>query len=231
MKQHAICMTILVGLLFPSWSACADEDILTIDVCPSTRAHFRNDWSLIFPLKQGRLMLAWCEYYATSPEQVLHERKSNYLDAAACRISARISTDQGRTWSETFTLKDNTARLNVKHPNLLRLASEPGKSKGSGLFSPQHHSAATVVISWIFISLVIPTCCPCPEVVSRPGEDAPFPSAMPKRSCPHLVGHLDHCPTTSAKPLKSKRTSSSSRSLVWRKKAKSSACGWRCSPR
>ena len=126
MKRLVICLMMLVaGSLQPD--ACADEDILTIDVCPSTRAHFRNDWSLIFPLKQGRLMLAWCEYYATSPEQVLHERKSNYLDAAACRISARISTDKGRTWSETFTLQDNIARLNVKHPNLLRLASDPNR--------------------------------------------------------------------------------------------------------
>jgi len=101
--------------------------ILTIDVCPSTRAHFRNDWPLIFPLKQVRSMLVWCEYYATSPEQVLKERASNYSDPAACRISAKISTDKGRTWSDTFTLQDNTARLNVKHPNLLRLRSDPNK--------------------------------------------------------------------------------------------------------
>ena len=103
------------------------NDILTIDVCPSGRAHFRNDWPLVFPLQHGRLMLVWCEYYATSPEQVLTERRSNYSDPAACRISAKISTDKGRTWSETFTLQDNTARLNVKHPNLLRLSSDPNK--------------------------------------------------------------------------------------------------------
>ena len=92
MKPLMIClMMLVVSSLKPGLCACAEEDFLTIDICPSTRAHFRNDWSLIFPLKQGRLMLAWCEYYATSPEQVLHERRSNYLDAAACRISARIS--------------------------------------------------------------------------------------------------------------------------------------------
>ena len=126
MKRLVICLIMLVaGSLKPH--VCAEGDILTIDVCPSTRAHFRNDWSLIFPLKQGRLMLAWCEYYATSPEQVLHERKSNYSDPAACRISAKISTDNGRTWSGTFTLQDNTARLNVKHPNLLRQASDPNR--------------------------------------------------------------------------------------------------------
>ena len=70
-------------------------------------------------------MLVWCEYYATSPQQVLKERTGNYSDPAACRISAKISTDKGRHWSETFTLQDNTARLNVKHPNLIRLSSDP----------------------------------------------------------------------------------------------------------
>ena len=104
-----------------------DEDVFTLDVCPSTRAHFRNDWSLIFPLKKGRLMLAWCEYYATRPSEVLKDRTGDYSDAAACRISAKISSDKGRTWSDTFTLQDNTARLNVKHQNLLRLASDPNK--------------------------------------------------------------------------------------------------------
>ena len=52
----------LIALSFPI-SAVADDsssgnDIFTLDVCPSTRAHFRNDWSLIFPLKQDRLVLA-----------------------------------------------------------------------------------------------------------------------------------------------------------------------------
>ena len=99
----------------------------SMDVCPSRRAHFRNDWSLIFPLKQGRLMLAWCEYYANSPSGVIEERLGRYSDPAACRISAKISTDQGRSWSDTFTLQDNTGHLNVKHPNLLRLSSDPDR--------------------------------------------------------------------------------------------------------
>jgi sialidase-1 len=118
------CVVLLVGCFE---LRCEDQrkQIITLDVCPTSRAHFRNDWSLVFPLKQGRLMLVWCEYYATSPQQVLKERTGNYSDPAACRISARISTDKGRHWSETFTLQDNTARLNVKHPNLVRLSSDP----------------------------------------------------------------------------------------------------------
>jgi len=128
MRQLVICLTMVaVGVLSALQHLYADEGIEIIDVCPSTRAHFRNDWSLIFPLNHGRLMLVWCEYYATSPEQVLKERVDNYSDPAACRISAKISTDKGRTWSDTFTLQDNTARLNVKHPNLVRLSSDPSK--------------------------------------------------------------------------------------------------------
>ena len=127
MKQLVMYSVMLVSTLSFPEVACADQEIVTIDVCPSTRSHFRNDWSLIFPLKRGRLMLVWCEYYATSSEQVLHERKSNYLDAAACRISARISTDRRWTWSDTFTLQDSTARLNVKHPNILRVALHPSR--------------------------------------------------------------------------------------------------------
>jgi hypothetical protein len=54
------------------------------------------------------------------------------------------------------------------------LASQKGP-KGSGLFSRQLHSAATAVISRVFIFPVLPTYRPCPEVVSRPGEGAPRP--------------------------------------------------------
>ena len=46
-------------------------DILSMDVCTSTLTHIRNDWSLIFPLRNERLMMAWCEYYPTKPSEVL----------------------------------------------------------------------------------------------------------------------------------------------------------------
>ena len=70
-------------------------------------------------------MLVWCEYYATKPSAVTLARYSaNWaIDQAPCRISAKISTDRAESWSDTFTLQDNTGRMNVKHPNLLRLAS------------------------------------------------------------------------------------------------------------
>jgi len=99
------------------------KDIFTLDVCPSTVGHPRNDWPFIFPLKDGGLMLVWCEYYATKPSHVT-TKKDRFGDAASCRISAKISTDRGRNWSDTFTLQDNIGNLNVKHPNLLRLPSD-----------------------------------------------------------------------------------------------------------
>ena len=130
MKQTVTALA-LFGLSLSMSAVAGDsssgEDISTLDVCPSTRAHFRNDWPLIFPLKQGRLMLVWCEYYATSPSMVLKERSGGYSDFVSCRISAKISTDKGRSWSDTFTVQENTAPLNVKHPNLLRLSSDPNK--------------------------------------------------------------------------------------------------------
>ena len=103
--------------------------MITLDVCPSTLEHWRHDWSLIFPLSDQRLMLAWCEYYAVSPSEVMQECEpygpGQSLDPLPCRISGKISTDRGRSWSGKFTLQDNVGPLNVKHPNLLRLASDP----------------------------------------------------------------------------------------------------------
>ena len=133
--KHLLILLLIVPLtmVLPSAGMAnepgQDKDVLTLDVCPSTLAHIRNDWSLIFPLKNERLMLVWCEYYATKPSEVLKERYEPMAswDPLPCRISAKISTDRGRSWSETFTLQDNTAILNVKHPNLLRLASDPNK--------------------------------------------------------------------------------------------------------
>ena len=94
-------------------------------VCPCTSGHPRNDHQLIFPMDDGRLMLVWCEYYVTRPSLILPAASDpvGTTDAAPCRISAKLSADRGRSWSDTFTLQDNTGRDNVKHPCLLRLPS------------------------------------------------------------------------------------------------------------
>ena len=70
-------------------------------------------------------MLAWCEYYVTTPSQIVDVPylRGRIGDSTPCRISAKISVDKGRSWSNSFTLQDNVGQLNVKHPSMLRLPS------------------------------------------------------------------------------------------------------------
>lgn len=96
-------------------------------VCPWSPQHPRHDHQLIFPLKENRLILVWSEYYANSPTLVLrdqYEKSGSTHDGFPCRISAKISSDQGRFWSDTFTLQENLWGQNVKHPNLIRLTND-----------------------------------------------------------------------------------------------------------
>ncbi|MCA9024035.1 MAG: exo-alpha-sialidase [Planctomycetaceae bacterium] len=98
------------------------EDI----VCRWTAAHPRHDHQLIFPLDTERLLLVWCEYYANRPSLLVRQptSKANQAsDEMPCRISAKVSTDRGRTWSDSMTLQENHWKHNVKHPNLVRLSN------------------------------------------------------------------------------------------------------------
>ena len=86
----------------------------------------RHDHQLIFPLSDDGLMLVWSEYYSNRPSLIDRKPTTKAGEAAdnvPCRISARISTDRCRTWSDRIVLQDNVWRYNVKHPNLLRLPS------------------------------------------------------------------------------------------------------------
>jgi len=67
----------------------------------------------------------------------------------------------------------NSAELEEQIKGVRTLFSAQADQRG--LFSRQLHSAATAVISWIFISPVLPTYRSCSEVVSRPGEGALCP--------------------------------------------------------
>jgi sialidase-1 len=95
--------------------------------CPATAENPRHDHQLIFPLQgargagSGELMLVWCEYYASRPSHLRHRR--HVTDDMPCRISAKLSSDRGRSWGPRFTLQDNIGGQNVKHPCLLRLPS------------------------------------------------------------------------------------------------------------
>ena len=86
--------------------------ILEEIVVAGTEDHPRNDHQTIFPLSDGRLMMAWTEYYSTE-----------VLDSAPTHIVSKISTDKGRTWGEPSVLQENIWEENVKYPNFVRLPS------------------------------------------------------------------------------------------------------------
>ena len=102
-----------------------ENEVYAVNLTPWSVAHPRSDHQLIFPLSEGRLLFVWCEYYIRRPSDVSNHPYSRHRtgDAAPCRISAKVSSDAGRTWSDTLTLQENLGVDNVKHPNLLRLAS------------------------------------------------------------------------------------------------------------
>ena len=102
------------------------NEIYELIVVPWRPGHPRNDHQLIFPMKAGRLMLVWCEYYVNTPSLIVDVpyTRGRIGDTTPCRISAKLSDDVGRSWSDTFTLQDNVGTMNVKHPNLLRLPSD-----------------------------------------------------------------------------------------------------------
>jgi len=93
-------------------------------ICKWTPENPRHDHQLIFPLDRQRTMLVWSEYYADKPAQVVRAPTTTAGaagDEVPCRISARVSTDRCRTWSDRIILQENLWQNNVKHPNLLRL--------------------------------------------------------------------------------------------------------------
>jgi len=99
------------------------EDI----VCKWTPGNPRHDHQLIFALDDKRHMLVWSEYYADRPSLVRRtpkDRTGAAHDGMPCRISAKITDDAGRTWSDPFILQENLWRKNVKHPNLIRLSEK-----------------------------------------------------------------------------------------------------------
>jgi sialidase-1 len=63
-------------------------------------------------LKDGRLMLAWTDFYTSAGS-----------DWGAARISALFSKDRGASWADKTTLQENIGKMNVMEPDLLRLRS------------------------------------------------------------------------------------------------------------
>jgi sialidase-1 len=80
-------------------------------VAPGSAQFPRNGESAILPLKDGRLLLSYSQFYGGAG------------DDSAARIVGTISEDGGRTWGPTFVMQENDAGHNVMCANLLRLAN------------------------------------------------------------------------------------------------------------
>ncbi len=94
---------------------------LSLNVCPETKENPRHDHAQLFPLDEKRLLLVWSEYYVKSPTVILRDAKTR--DDAPCRISARVSSDGGRSWSGRICPQESVGGRSVKQANLVRLHS------------------------------------------------------------------------------------------------------------
>ncbi len=79
-------------------------------VAPVGAKNPRNSEAAIILRKDGSLLLAWTEFYA-----------SQGADHGPARIAGKSSPDGGRTWGEKFTLVENDGGCNVMEVNFLRL--------------------------------------------------------------------------------------------------------------
>jgi Neuraminidase (sialidase) len=104
----ALAGTFSLALL---WAAGLKEPFEFL-VAPSTESNKRNSEADMLVTKDGRVMLAWTEFYT-----------SEGSDWGKARISAMYSKDGGRTWKDKHTLQENIGTMNVMEPDLLRLHS------------------------------------------------------------------------------------------------------------
>lgn len=104
------------NILVPLCALCitlsAAEDIFERIVAPASSSSIRKTEASMVELKDGRLLLAYTDFYTTAPR-----------DDSPARIVGRHSSDNGRTWTEPFVMVENTARVNVMSVSLLRLQS------------------------------------------------------------------------------------------------------------
>jgi|GEM_PF-790858 len=81
-------------------------------VAPASETNMRNSEADMLVLGDGRLLLAWTEFYTDKGS-----------DWGPARISAVYSRDKGATWQNKFTLQENIGKMNVMEPDFLRLQS------------------------------------------------------------------------------------------------------------
>ncbi len=88
------------------------NDVFSLVIAPAGPDNPRNSEADAIVLKDGRVLLAWTEFYGDTG-----------ADAGAARIVGRISEDGGRTWGAKYTLVENDAACNVMEVNFVRLHS------------------------------------------------------------------------------------------------------------
>lgn len=85
--------------------------------CPATLWSKRNTEASIVELRDGRLLLAYSQFYGPPYRWDLDD------DFWVARISGKTSKDLGRTWSDDFIIQENNAEVNTMSASLLRLRS------------------------------------------------------------------------------------------------------------
>lgn len=119
--RHAVFAGSLATLMFcglatnaaTESAAAAPEqssEIFDLVVAPVGAKNPRNSEAAIIPRRDGSLLLAWTEFYASAG-----------ADHGPARIVGKSSSDGGRTWGEKFTLIEKDGGLNVMEVNFLRL--------------------------------------------------------------------------------------------------------------
>lgn len=93
-------------------SAAALKESFEYMVAPASDQNKRNSEADMLQLKDGRVMLAWTEFYTPTGS-----------DWGAAQISTVFSRDAGRTWTGKTVLQENIGKMNVMEPDLLRLKS------------------------------------------------------------------------------------------------------------
>ena len=85
---------------------------LSMLVSPASAEHPRQSEASILAFEDGRLLLAYSDFYA-----------GDWRDEGPACIRGRWSPDAGASWSEPFVVQENIGRLNCMSASLLRLPS------------------------------------------------------------------------------------------------------------
>ncbi|MBI1355955.1 MAG: exo-alpha-sialidase [Acidobacteria bacterium] len=106
----AIALLASCGSSEPREASAAAEgpEVIVSDVATPTPENPRNTEGDVVVLADGRLLVAWSDFYGGAE------------DHSEGRISARISDDGGRSWGERFVLQENVGEQNVMSTSLLR---------------------------------------------------------------------------------------------------------------